>query len=102
MRHFALAALLCCGLGMAQTNRFPPINPYIGDPTGVACTIPDSLVQSDTTGGIYSCVAGQYVSVANAAGYPGVTSDGANGLRALGDVAAFGLPAYNGQLWGLK
>ena len=43
--------LLCCGKGFAQ-NRFPPINVYTGDPTGVACTIPNSIVQSSTTGAL--------------------------------------------------
>jgi hypothetical protein len=45
-------------LASAQTNRFPPINLYTGDPTGVACTIPNSLVQSTTTEGIYGCTIG--------------------------------------------
>lgn len=46
----------------AQTNRFPPINLYDGDPTGVSCAIEDSIVQSRSTGIIYSCIGGFWIS----------------------------------------
>ena len=39
----------------AQTNRFPPINWYPGDPTGTACTVNSPLLQSQNYGFIYGC-----------------------------------------------
>ena len=45
----------------AQTNRFPPINWYGGDPTGMACTLNSPILQSQTTGYLYSCNPGALV-----------------------------------------
>ena len=50
----ALAVIFPCA-SHAQVNRFPPINWYDGDPTGVACTINSPILQSTTTGFLYSC-----------------------------------------------
>ena len=63
-----IAALLLCGGQVTAQNRFPPINVYTGDPTGVACTIPNSIVQSSTTGALSSCVGGVYVTPASGVG----------------------------------
>ena len=60
-----LAAIPLC----AQTNRFPAINLYAGDPTGVSCSPANTLVQSTTTGGIYSCLTGVWISVAQGSGF---------------------------------
>lgn len=52
---------IIASIATAQTNRFPPINLYTGDPTGHPCSITNSLVQSTTTAAIYGCTsAGVY------------------------------------------
>ncbi len=53
-----ISLFILAAIAAAQTNRFPPINLYTGDPTGTPCTIPNSLVQSTTTEGIYGCTSG--------------------------------------------
>jgi hypothetical protein len=47
------AAVVC----LAQSHRFPPIDPYAGDPTGNACT-GMTIQQSSTTGLLYTCQSG--------------------------------------------
>jgi hypothetical protein len=43
-------------------QRIPQINLFTGNPAGISCSVPNSLVQSTTTGGIFACVGGVYVS----------------------------------------
>lgn len=61
------------------------------DPTGVACTSAAPILRY-TSGGVsqmFSCTgSGGSVYAAMVGGYPGVTSDGANGLNVSGTVAA--------------
>src|SRR5258707_11372273 len=53
----ALLALASAAITQGQ-SRFPPINLYNGDPTGNDCTTtPHLLLQSSTTGKLYSCQA---------------------------------------------
>ena len=52
------ATLILAAIPLCAQNRFPAINLYTGDPTGVSCSPANTLVQSTTTGGIYSCLAG--------------------------------------------
>lgn len=66
-----------------SSNRFPPVALYDGDPTGVACTVPNSIVQSTTTGDLYSCLGGVYVPIGGG---------GATGLT-LGYTVSSGAPA---------
>jgi hypothetical protein len=58
MKKIFSILIFCAAIAAAQTNRFPPINLYSGDPTGQSCPTANTLVQSTTTGGIYSCIGG--------------------------------------------
>jgi hypothetical protein len=56
-----LLALVAVALP-AQTHRITTVDLYTGDPTGVACTPANKVVQSTTTGLFYSCVGGFYAN----------------------------------------
>jgi hypothetical protein len=56
-----LLALVAVALP-AQTHRITTVDLYTGDPTGVACTPANKVVQSTTTGLFYSCVGGVYAN----------------------------------------
>jgi hypothetical protein len=56
-----LLALVAIALP-AQTHRITTVDLYTGDPTGVACAVPNKVVQSTTTGLFYSCVGGHYAN----------------------------------------
>lgn len=66
----------------AQTNRFPAINLYVGDPTGKSCVIANTLVQSTTNGQIFSCISGVYVGASGVSIPVPLASGGTNATNA--------------------
>ena len=60
----------------AFCQRIPQINLYNGDPTGLACHPENSIVQSTTTGSIYTCHLGIWVSGGGPPGPPGPPGSG--------------------------
>ena len=81
-----LAAIPLC----AQTNRFPAINLYAGDPTGVSCSPANTLVQSTTTGGIYSCLAGVWGTSYSSGNPVPINEGGTSATTASGALANLG------------
>ena len=64
----------------AQTNRFPPINWFAGDPTGNVCTMDSPMLQSQTTGYVYGCspitLKYQQITAATGGTWPGYPASG--------------------------
>jgi hypothetical protein len=77
------------------TGRVPQINLYNGDPTGLACQPEKSIVQSTTTGSIYTCHLGTYVSGGGPPGPPG--PPGAGNITASPQFSLFYQPNVGTQ-----
>ena len=85
-----LLAVLLFAIPCAAQNRYPAINLYTGDPVGVACATDNTLVQSTTTGGIYSCFNGNWITIAS-----GSVSLAPSGTQNISNAG--GQTLYNGS-----
>src|ERR1035437_4022963 len=94
MKKIFSILIFCAAIAAAQTNRFPPINLYSGDPTGQSCPTANTLVQSTTTGGIYSCIGGIWTYGSGTISNPVIISQGGTSCTtaacAFGELGAFG------------
>jgi hypothetical protein len=74
-------------------QRIPQINLFTGNPAGTSCSVPNSLVQSTTTGGIFACVGGVYVS-------PGGSSAGVASINSATGAFTFNFSSGAGSCSG--